>query len=109
MHFNNGFIENFLLANNILTLKWKTKIIAVAAVATIVSRFPLHLNPNEENGYAALKGSMVGAITFFPCLIGAEIKFFQSALIILPLLVITFIFLQSSKQEVWVDNSGLVK
>ena len=74
--------------------------VGVAAVATIISRLPLHLNPNEANGYAALKGSMVGAITFFPCLIGAELKFSQSALIILPLLVITFILLQSSKQEV---------
>ena len=43
--------------------------VGIAAVATIVSRLPLHLNPSEKNGYAALKGSMVGAITFFPCLI----------------------------------------
>ncbi len=74
--------------------------VGIAAVATIVSRLPLHLNPNEKNGYAALKGSMVGAITFFPCLIGSELRFLQSAFIILPLLIVTLILLQGSKQEV---------
>ena len=40
IHFNNGFIENFLLASNMLTLKWKIKIIDVAAVAIAKPIFP---------------------------------------------------------------------
>ena len=47
MHFNKGFIENFLLANNILTLKWKTKIIAVAAVAMAKPILPY---ANKQSG-----------------------------------------------------------
>lgn len=74
--------------------------VGIAAVATFISRLPLYLHPSEKNGYAALKGSMVGAITFFPCLIGTELKFWQSAFVILPLLAITFTLLQRSKQEV---------
>ena len=37
---NKGFIENYLLAKNILRLKWKTNIIAVAAVAIAKPSFP---------------------------------------------------------------------
>ena len=40
MQFNKGFKENFLLANKILRLKWKTNIIAVIAVAIARPIFP---------------------------------------------------------------------
>ena len=40
MQFISGLIENFLLAKSIPTLKWKTKIIAVAAVAIANPKFP---------------------------------------------------------------------
>ena len=47
MHFNKGFIENFLLANKILILKWKTNIIAVIDVAIAKPIFPY---ANRHNG-----------------------------------------------------------
>lgn len=74
--------------------------ILCALIATSVSRLPLYLVTNEKNGYRALKGSMIGAITFFPCLIGAQISVWQSVLIIVPLLLITLVLLQVTKREV---------
>jgi len=74
--------------------------VILALVATVVARIPLYIDPNEENGYLALKGSMVGAIVFFPCLIGAKLAFWQSALIVLPLLLLTLTLLEISKQKV---------
>ena len=71
-----------------------------ALIATSVTRLPLYLDANERNGYHALKGSMIGAITFFPCLIGVQFSIWQSALIIVPLLLITLVLLQITKREV---------
>jgi len=74
--------------------------LVIALVATLVTRIPLLIKQNEKNGYLALKGSMVGAITFFPCLISVIVPFWQSILLILPLLGLTFILLETAKQEV---------
>lgn len=74
--------------------------IVFALVATGITRLPLYLNPNEKNGYLALKGSMIGAITFFPCLIGVQISFWQSALVTLPLLFLTMTLLEVTRREV---------
>ena len=71
-----------------------------ALIATSITRLPLYLNPNEKNGYLALKGSMIGAIMFFPCLIGVQISLWQSALVILPLLVLSMTLLEVTKREV---------
>ena len=51
--------------------------VVFALLATSITRLPLYLNPTEKNGYRALKGSMVGAITFFPCLIGVQISLWR--------------------------------
>ena len=74
--------------------------ILCALIATGITRLPLYLDANEKNGYRALKGSMIGAITFFPCLIGVQFSIWQSALIIVPLLLITLVLLQITKREV---------
>ena len=74
--------------------------IVIALIATSITRLPLYLNPNEKNGYLALQGSMIGAITFFPCLIGVQISLWSSVLVILPLLLLTMTLLKSSKREV---------
>jgi len=74
--------------------------IGFAMIATGITRLPLYLDPNEKNGYLALKGSMIGAITFFPCLIGVQISLWQSALVILPLLFVTMTLLEVTKREV---------
>ena len=82
-------------------VRWEyTLWIGLAVIATAVTRLPLYLKQSEKNGYAALKGSMIGAITFFPCLIGARVSLWQSALVILPLLFLTMTLLEISKREV---------
>ena len=74
--------------------------VVFALIATSITRLPLYLNPNEKNGYRALKGSMIGAITFFPCLIGVQISLWQSALVIVPLLLVTVALLKVTTREV---------
>ena len=74
--------------------------IIFALIATSITRVPLYLNPNEKNGYLALQGSMIGAITFFPCLISVQISLWRSALLILPLMSLTMTLLKVSKREV---------
>ncbi len=74
--------------------------VVLALLATSITRLPLYLNPTEKNGYRALKGSMVGAIMFFPCLIGGQISLWRSALVILPLLLVTLTLLEVTKREV---------
>ena len=74
--------------------------VILGVIATVSTRISLYLEPNEENGYFALKGSMVGSILFFPCLIGAQISIVISAAVILPLLLITLFLLKTTRQEV---------
>ncbi len=80
--------------------RWYALWIIFAFGATCVTRIPLILHQTEKNGYLALKGSMIASITFFPSLMGIAIPFWQSALIILPLLGITITLLKTVKQEV---------
>ena len=74
--------------------------VILGVLAAVITRIPLYLQPNEKNGYFALKGSMIGSILFFPCLIGAQVSFVISISIILPLLLITVLLLKTSRQEV---------
>ena len=74
--------------------------VILGVIATVGTRISLYLQPNEENGYFALKGSMVGSILFFPCLIGAQVSIVISAAVILPLLLITLFLLKTTRQEV---------
>ena len=74
--------------------------IILGIVATVGTRISLYLQPNEENGYFALKGSMVGSIFFFPCLIGAKVSITLSAAVIVPLLLVTLLLLRTTRQEV---------
>lgn len=74
--------------------------VILGLVAAIVTRIPLYLQPNEKNGYFALKGSMIGSILFFPCLMGTQVSIGVSTAIILPLLFVTMLLLRTSRQEV---------
>ncbi len=74
--------------------------VILGMLAAVITRIPLYLQPNEKNGYFALKGSMIGSILFFPCLIGAQVSFLITISIILPLLLITILLLRTSRQEV---------
>ena len=74
--------------------------VVLGVIATVSTRISLYLEPNEKNGYFALKGSMVGSILFFPCLIGAQMSIAISAAVIVPLLLITLFLLRTTRQEV---------
>ena len=74
--------------------------VILGVVATVGTRISLYLQPNEKNGYFALKGSMVGSILFFPCLIGAQVSIAVSAAVIVPLLLVTLLLLRTTRQEV---------
>ena len=74
--------------------------VILGLIAAIGSRIPLYLQPNEKNGYFALKGSMIGSILFFPCLIGAQVSIAWAAAVIVPLLLMTLLLLRTTRQEV---------
>ena len=74
--------------------------VILGMLAAVITRIPLYLQPNEKNGYFALKGSMIGSIFFFPCLMGAQVSIVISTAVILPLLLITVLLLRTSRQEV---------
>lgn len=74
--------------------------VILGLVAAIVTRIPLYLQPNEKNGYFALKGSMIGSILFFPSLMGTQVSIGVSTAVILPLLFATMLLLRTSRQEV---------
>ena len=74
--------------------------VILGIVATVGTRISLYLQPNEKNGYFALKGSMIGSILFFPCLIGAQVSITVSAAVIVPLLLLTLFLLKMTRQEV---------
>ena len=74
--------------------------VVLGIIATVGTRISLYLQPNEKNGYFALKGSMVGSILFFPCLIGAQLSIAISAAVIVPLLLVTLFLLSRTRQEV---------
>ncbi len=72
----------------------------IALVATAVTRIPLLRHPSEQHGYLALKGSMIGAIIFFPCMVGVVWSQWKVAILVLPLLLITLGLLEMTRQEV---------
>ena len=74
--------------------------VILGIIATVGTRISLYLQPSEKNGYFALKGSMVGSIFFFPCLIGTQVPIVVSTAIIVPLLLVTLFLLKTTQQEV---------
>lgn len=74
--------------------------VILGIIATVGTRISLYRQPNEKNGYFALKGSMIGSILFFPCLIGAQMSIAVSAAVIVPLLLVTLYLLKTTHQEV---------
>ena len=74
--------------------------VILGIITTVGTRISLYLQPNEKNGYLALKGSMIGSILFFPCLIGVLFPIVISAAVIVPLLLVTLFLLRTTRQEV---------
>lgn len=72
----------------------------LGVLTAIITRIPLYIQPQEKNGYLALRGSMMGSILFFPCFIGIVVSITYSMSIILPLLFVTILLLRTAHQEV---------
>lgn len=89
----------FWLENTLVNKSYVLWVI-LGVIATVITRIPLFMQPNEKNGYFALKGSMVGSVLFFPCLFGAQVSIVISMAVILPLLLVTMLLLKTSRQEV---------
>lgn len=65
-----------------------------------ITRIPLLFRQTQENGYVALKGSLISELAIFPCLIGAMLSIQTCALIILTPLILSSILLEISTQKV---------
>jgi geranylgeranylglycerol-phosphate geranylgeranyltransferase len=65
-----------------------------------ITRLPLLIRQDQDSGYLALKGSMIGAIALYPCLIGAVFPLKICALIILTPYLLSAILLEITSQRV---------
>ncbi len=74
--------------------------IGVSLGTAAITRIPLLFKTMHENGYLALKGSMIGAIALYPCLIGCYVNIYISGLIILIPYFISSILLETTAQRV---------
>jgi len=74
--------------------------VGVAFVATLITRLPLLREPNEQNGYRALEGSMMAAVVLFPALAATVLPFGVWSVLLLLLLGATRWLLRLSRQEI---------
>ena len=74
--------------------------VGLSAGTMIITRFPLLGKQNQSNGYLALKGSMIGAIALYPCLIGTVLSINVCFLVIMIPYLISTILLEVTSQRV---------
>ena len=74
--------------------------VALSIGTVIITRLPLLVRQNHDNGYLALKGSMIGAIALYPCLIGTVFPIAVCSLIILTPYFVSAILLEATIQRV---------
>ncbi|MBD3182614.1 hypothetical protein GF312_10000 [Candidatus Poribacteria bacterium] len=67
---------------------------------TAITRLPLLLRQDESNGYLALKGSMIGALALYPCLISTVFSIHVSSAIILGAYMVSLILIEITSQKV---------
>lgn len=68
--------------------------VALSFGSTAITRLPLIFRQNHDVGYLALKGSMLGAISLYPCLIGTIFPLQISFLIIIIPYILSAILLE---------------
>ena len=66
----------------------------------VITRLPLLVRQDHDNGYLALKGSMIGAIALYPCLIGTVFSVTICLLVILIPYLLSAILLENTSQRV---------
>ncbi len=74
--------------------------VALSMGTVFITRLPLLIRQDQNNGYLALKGSMIGAIALYPCLIGTVFPAKICALIILSPYLLSAILLETTSQRV---------
>ena len=74
--------------------------VALSVGTVVITRLPLLIKQNHDNGYLALKGSMIGAIALYPCLIGTVLPVTICAFVILIPYLLSAILLEATSQRV---------
>ena len=74
--------------------------LALSIGTVVITRLPLLVRQNHDNGYLALKGSMIGAIALYPSLIGTVFSITICALIILIPYLLSAVLLEATSQRV---------
>jgi geranylgeranylglycerol-phosphate geranylgeranyltransferase len=72
----------------------------IAFGATFMTRIPLLFKQTQDNGYLALKGSLLSCIVLYPCLISIVLPLYISAIIILTPFLLSIILLELATQRV---------
>jgi len=72
----------------------------IAFGATFITRIPLLFKQTQDNGYLALKGSLLSCIVLYPCLIGTVLSIPICAIIILTPFLLSLILLELSSHRV---------
>ena len=74
--------------------------IGVSLGTVLITRLPLLFKQTQENGYLALKGSLISEIALYPCLIGIILPTTICAIIILTPYLLSTILLELATQRV---------
>jgi len=74
--------------------------VAMSIGTVIITRLPLLLKQDHDNGYLALKGSMIGAIALYPSMIGAVLPVSTCFFVILTPVLLSAILLEATSQRV---------
>jgi hypothetical protein len=74
--------------------------VALSMGTVIITRLPLLIRQNHDNGYLALKGSMIGAIALYPCLIGTVFSITVCFFVIIIPYLLSTILLEVTSQRV---------
>lgn len=74
--------------------------VALSIGTVIITRLPLLLKQDHDNGYLALKGSMIGAIALYPSMIGAMLPLTTCFFVILTPCLLSAILLEATSPRV---------
>ncbi len=74
--------------------------VGLSVGTVIITRLPLLIKQDQGNGYLALKGSMLGAIALYPCLIGTVFSINVCFLVIMIPYLLSTILLETTSQHV---------
>ena len=74
--------------------------VGISLGTVLITRIPLIFNQTEDNGYRALKGSLISEIALYPCLIGTSLPTATCALVILTPYLLSTILLELAAQRV---------